>query len=103
MSKYHIMKAMLAVSTAAQAVIPFIPTGAAQLKDGIDGVQFDYSKLLAFLLCLYKLDNVMADPNQPFIQFSIALDGANLSQNITHTTAGINIKYPCVIPVESVR
>jgi hypothetical protein len=78
-------------------VIPFAPMGAAQLEDGIDGVQFDYGKLLAYLLRLYKLDDVARDPNQPSVQFSITLDGADLSRNITHITAGIQINDPRAI------
>jgi hypothetical protein len=97
LSKYHVMKAMTAVSTAAQAVIPFAPMGAAQLEDRIDGIQFDYCKLLAYLLCLYKLDNVARDPNQPPVQFSITLDGTDLSRNIMHVTAGIKINDPRAI------
>jgi hypothetical protein len=103
MRKYHVMKAMTAVSTAAQAVIPFAPMGAAQLEDRIDGIQFDYRKLLAYLLCLYKLDDVAWDPNQPPVQFSIILDGADLSRNITHVTAGIKINDPLGIdPVSGI-
>jgi hypothetical protein len=102
-SKYHGMKAMTAVSAASQSVIPFAPMGAAQLEDGIGGVQFDYGKLLAYLLCLYKLDDVARDPNQPSVQFSITLDGADLSRNITHITAGIKINDPRAIdPVSGI-
>jgi hypothetical protein len=102
-SKYHVMKAMSAVSTAAQAVIPYSALEQAQLEDGIDGVQFDYGKLLAYLLRLYKLDDVARDPNQPPVQFSITLDGADLSRNITHVTAGIKINDPRAIdPVSGI-
>jgi hypothetical protein len=74
-SKYHLMKAMKAVEVGAQAVIPFVPTVASENDDGIDGVQFDYGKLLAFLIRLYGLDAVARDPNQPPVEFSITLDG----------------------------
>jgi hypothetical protein len=46
-SRYHVMKCMKAVETAAQVDIPLKPL---ILTDGIDDVQFEYDKLLASLL-----------------------------------------------------
>jgi hypothetical protein len=90
-SKYHLMRAMKLVEEAASTVIPFAPTIASENDDGIDGVQFDYGKLLTYLLRLYGLDTVALDPHQPPVEFSITLDGADLSRNISHVTAGIKI------------
>jgi hypothetical protein len=90
-SPYHIMKAMKQVEAAADAVIPFVPTIASENDNGIDGVQFDYGKLLAYILRLYGLHDVARDPNQPPVEFSITLDGADLSRNISHVTAGIKM------------
>jgi hypothetical protein len=93
-SKWFVMKAMTAVETAAQAVIPFSPLGAAELEDGIDGIQFEYAPFLAYVLKLFQLDEVARDPNAAPVQFSITLDGADLSRNISHVTAGIKINDP---------
>jgi hypothetical protein len=53
--------------------------------------------LLTFLLKLYSLDQVALDPEQPAVEFSITLDGADLSRNISHVTAGIKINDPRAI------
>jgi hypothetical protein len=59
------MKAMTAVETAANAVIPFHPMGAAKLDDGIDGIVFEYTQtMLAYLLKLFSLDDIARNPNQ---------------------------------------
>jgi hypothetical protein len=58
---------------------------------GSDGIYFDYENLLLFLLKLYQLNKVALDPGQPSVEFSIILDGADLSRNISHVTAGIKI------------
>jgi hypothetical protein len=96
-SKYHVMKLMKAVEAAAQINIPFSPIGPVAAKDGengIDGIVFDFGKLLGFLLKLYKLDEPHRDLMQPLVEFSITLDGAYLSQNISHVTACIKINNP---------
>jgi hypothetical protein len=93
-SKYHVMKCMKAVETAAQVDLPLKPL---ILTDDIDGVQFEYDKLLAYLLKLYKLDDVAKNPAEPPVEFSITLDGADLSRNISHVTAGIKINDPRAI------
>ena len=93
-SKYHIMKAMRKVEEAAKHVIPFFPLEPAA---GIDGIFFDYPKLLGYLLKLYKLDVVASDPTQPAVEFSITFDGADLSRNILHVTAGVKINDPRAI------
>ena len=49
----RIMKAMKQVEAAADAVIPFVPTIASKNDNGIDGLQFDYGKLLAYILRMY--------------------------------------------------
>jgi hypothetical protein len=66
-SEYHLKKAMK-------------PMVASENDAGINGVQFeDYGKMLAYLLCLYGLDAVACNPNQLPVEFSIMLDGADLS------------------------
>jgi hypothetical protein len=54
-------------------------------------MQFNYSKLLAYLLHLYGLDDVARDPNQPPVEFSITLDSADLLRDISRITVGIKI------------
>jgi hypothetical protein len=94
-SKYHVMKCMKAVETAAQKAIPL--KHPLELPANVDGVQFEYAPLLAYLLKLYKLDDVAKDPNELPVEFSITLDGADLSRNISHVTAGIKINDPRAI------
>jgi hypothetical protein len=68
------------------------------LPENVDGVQIEYKPLLAYLLKLYKLDNnVVRDVNQLPVKFSITLDGADLSCNISNVMADIKINNPCVI------
>jgi hypothetical protein len=94
-SKYHVMKSMAAVESAAQKDIPL--KDPSDLPPNVDGVQFEYEPLLAYLLKLYKLDDVAKDPNQLPVEFSITLDGADLSRNISHVTAGIKMNDPRAI------
>jgi hypothetical protein len=102
-SKYYVMKAMTAVETAAQHVIPFTNLGADNLEDGIDGICFDYAPFLAYVLKLFKLDEVARDPDAAPVQFSITLDGADLSRNISHVTAGIKMNDPrAVDPISGI-
>jgi hypothetical protein len=58
-SKYFIMKAMMVVETAADAVIPFHAVGAAVLVDGINCIVFEYPHMLAYLLKLFRLELLM--------------------------------------------
>jgi hypothetical protein len=97
-SKYHVMKSMTAVETAAREHIPFTTVAPG---DGVDGVEFDLPKMLAYLLRLYKLDVVALNPDEPPVEFSITLDGADLSRNISHVTAGIKINDPRAIDPKS--
>jgi hypothetical protein len=94
-SKYHVMKCMTAVEIAAQKEIPL--KHPLDMPANVDGVQFEYEPLLAYLLKLYKLDDVARDVNQLPVEFSITLDGADLSRNISHVTAGIKINDPRAI------
>jgi hypothetical protein len=94
-SKYHVMKCMTAVEVAAQQDIPL--KHPLELPANVDGVQFEYAPLLAYLLKLYKLDDVARDPNELPVEFSITLDGADLSRNISHVTAGIKMNDPRAI------
>jgi hypothetical protein len=93
-SKWHVMKSMTKVEELAKEVIPFYPLEPAA---GIDGIVFDYPKLLTYILKLFKLDVVASDPTQPPVEFSITLDGADLSRNISHVTAGVKINDPRAI------
>jgi hypothetical protein len=99
-SKHHVMKSMKAVEVTARIDIPFspiTPVAAEDGENGIDGIVFDFPKLLEFLLKLYKLDAAHRDLTQPAVEFSITLDGADLSRNISHVTAGIKINDPRAI------
>ena len=55
--------------------------------DGVDGIEFDYSKLIKFLLKLFKLEQIARREGN--VSISITLDGADLSQNIQHVTCGV--------------
>jgi hypothetical protein len=89
-SKYQVMKAMTSVETHAKDVIPFDVVDV----DGIDGFKFQYEPLLLYLLKLFQLEDAARDTNQPPVQISITLDGADLSRNVTHVTAGVKINDP---------
>jgi hypothetical protein len=81
------MKSMKAVEAAAKIDIPFSPIEGVAAEDGengIDGIVFDFGKLLSFLLKLYKLDEPHRDLTQPPLEFSITLDGADLPPNMLH-------------------
>jgi hypothetical protein len=87
---------MMAVEVAAQKELPL--KHPLELPENVDSIQFEYKPLLAFLLKLYKLDNVARDSNELPIEFSITLDaGVDVSHNISHITAGIKINDPHVI------
>jgi hypothetical protein len=94
-SKYHIMKCMTAIKIAVQNEIPL--KHYLDLPANVDGIQFEYKLLFAYLLKLYKLDNMVRDANQLPVEFSITLDGADLSRNISIITAGVKINNPCTI------
>jgi hypothetical protein len=79
---------MSKVEVAAQDTIPFYPLPP---LSSIDGIYFNFEKLLLFLLKLYQLDKVELDPEQPPVELSITLDGADLSCNILHVTVAIKI------------
>ena len=61
-------------------------------RDGIDGIEFDYSVLLTFLLKMFKLDKIARQEGK--VSIAITLDGANLSRNIQHVTCGVKILDP---------
>jgi hypothetical protein len=83
-SKYQSMKAVTAVKEhAKEEVIP-----------GIGGFKFDYEPLLLYLLKLFKLQDAARYSNQPPVQISMTLDGADLSRNVMHITAGVKINDP---------
>ena len=70
-------------------------------EDGIDGVKFMYTKYLDYVLKLFKLDKIVWREGN--IKIAITLDGADLSRNIQHVTAGIKILDPrAVNPVTGI-
>ena len=60
--------------------------------NGIDSIEFEYSKLLKFLLKLFKLEQIARREGN--VSISITLDGADLSRNIQHVTCGVKICDP---------
>jgi hypothetical protein len=89
-STYQLRKLMKMVEEHAKGVIPFKVVNI----DGIHGFKFEYERLLLYLLKLFKLEDAARDVNQPPVQISITLDGADLSRNVTHVTAGVKINDP---------
>jgi hypothetical protein len=89
-SKYQVRKAMSLIEEHAKGVIPYEVVDV----DGIDGFKFEYEPLLLYILKLFKLKDAARDINQPPVQISITLDGADLSRNVTHVTAGVKINDP---------
>jgi hypothetical protein len=85
-SKYKVSQAMTTVEEHAKGVIPFDVVDV----DKIDGFKFDYEPLLLYLLKLFKLEDAARDMNQPPVQISITLDGADLSRNVTHVTQQVS-------------
>jgi hypothetical protein len=69
--------------------------------DGIHGFQFDYERVLLYLLESFKLKDAARGINQPPIQISITLDGPSLSYEVTHVMAGVKINDPCSIDPDS--
>ena len=64
-------------------------------RDGVDGIEFDYSLLLKYILKLFKLDRIAKKYGK--VSIGITLDGADLSRNIQHVTCGIKILDPRAI------
>ena len=60
--------------------------------DGIDGVKFDFNKLLRFILEMFKLDEIARTTGG--VKIAITLDGADLSQHIQHVTCRIKVVNP---------
>ena len=63
--------------------------------DGVDGVHFDYTKLLIFLFKMFKLYGIAVTEGR--VKISVTVDGADLSRNTQHVTAGIKILDPRAI------
>ena len=70
-------------------IVPYIMI---ENDDGVDGIQFDYAKLLTFLLKMFKLDIIAV--REGGVQIAITLDGEDLSWNIQHVTCGVKICDP---------
>jgi hypothetical protein len=98
-SKYYLQQAQEKVHNVAAVEIPFqqIPT------PDLDGVAFkngdgdDYSKLLLFILEIFKLDVISQDTNQPPIQLAGTLDGMEMSRQVCVVIAGIKMLDPRAI------
>jgi hypothetical protein len=89
-STYQLKKSMKQVEEHAKGVIPFDIVDV----DGSNGFKFDYEALLLYVLKLFELEDAARDVNQPPVQILITLDGADLSCNVTHVTAGVKINDP---------
>jgi hypothetical protein len=89
-SKYQARRAMMTVEEHAKGVIPFDIVDV----NMINGFKFNYEPLMLYLLNLFKLEDAARDINQPPVQISITLDGADLSCNVMHVTAGVKINDP---------
>jgi hypothetical protein len=61
---------------------------------GIDGFKFDYQPLLLYLIKIFKIKDAARDIDQPPVQILITLDGADLSCNVPHVTAGVKMNDP---------
>ena len=64
-------------------------------EGGIDGVVFDYTKYLIYLLNFFKLDKIAIEEGN--VKLAITLDGADLSRNVQHVTCGVKILDPRAI------
>jgi hypothetical protein len=98
-TKYHIQEAQKILHSAAKEEIPYHEIPDPEL-DGFAfkvGVADDYSKLLIFLLEMFKLDGIAKDSTQAPVQIACTLDGADISRNVSHVTAGIKILDPRAI------
>ena len=58
-------------------------------ENGIDGIQFDYDKMLDFIVNMFKLDRIKSTTGG--VRIAITLDGADLSRTVQHVTCGIKI------------
>jgi hypothetical protein len=96
-SKYYVKKAMREIEDAAAEVLPYSFVN----YEGIDGIVFEYDKMLDYIIKMFQLDGIARDANAPKVQIAITLDGADLSRNITHVTAGIKIIDPRAIDPRS--
>lgn len=83
--------AMRSVNAAAQASIPFAHKW---LDGGVECVQFDYEKLLTYSLKVFGLYD---RAKQVSVMISPTLDGADISRNIQHVTAGVKFNDPNTI------
>ena len=96
-SEYYVSQAMREIEEAAADVIPFVSIQV----PGVDGIQFDYASMVDYILKMFQLDEIAKDPTQSPVMIAITLDGADLSRNIQHVTAGIKILDPRAIDPRS--
>jgi hypothetical protein len=61
----------------------------------LEEVKFDFNKLLDYILRIFKLNDISVAEGG--VQSCITLDGADLSHNVMHMTAGIKITDPPAI------
>lgn len=76
------------IEGSANEVIPFSLTDD---LDGIDGIAFDYDKMMECILRLYGLWEIAMDTTKPPVQFSFTLDGADISRNRSFVAAGLKV------------
>ena len=69
--------------------------------EALDGIQFNFPKMLWYIIKLYKLDEVLDNPWEGPVQMAITLEGAGLSRNYTHVTCGVKVMDPRAIDPES--
>jgi hypothetical protein len=97
-SEYKMQLVRKAVEDQAKMQIPF--EAFYDSSSGIEGIHFDFDKLLNFILVLYEIDLEKFSKENP-VQIAYTLDGADLTQNQTHLTCGIKIVDPRAINPES--
>ena len=92
-STYKVKDAMYHLEEKGQGIIPFKTTD----ESGFDGAVFDYKKMFLFLVRYYKLEEAALDPSTGPVQWCFTLDGADISTNYTHVTAGMKTVDPRAI------
>jgi hypothetical protein len=84
-SHRQVTKVMSKVEEQAEKIIPY------KLVDtpGMDGIEYDYLKMLRFALKIYDLEKIAVEEGG--VALACTLDGADISANVTHVTAGLKI------------
>jgi hypothetical protein len=80
-SHRSVSEAMVQVNKLAHTEIPY------SIIPNIDGVEFDYEKLLIFCLKMFNLYDIAKEEGN--VMLAITLDQADISSNICHIRAGV--------------